>query len=126
MSPLYYCSVEFDRNELPVAAHIVQHLQVEDMPAKAVLLETAHPILKSATNRCVAVIKGNETMNDLRKTGVVFVFLLPFDHRVKANALDLSEGLQPVLDWGALCSSKEAAEHWQMRSRQEDDAGKIT
>lgn len=116
MSKLYYCSEECARDDLPVECEVRRLLSLEGMPNKAAVVRTAHPIYRNQLSDFVALAKGEATIDDVLQGELVGVYLLPLDLRAGDSDLDLSRGLQPVQDWGALTADREAAERWQLRA----------
>ncbi|HEY8905158.1 MAG TPA: hypothetical protein VIM63_03875 [Rhodoferax sp.] len=114
MSDFFYCSEECARDDLPVGCKLVRYLAVEGMQKKAAVIETEHPIYRSQSSSFVVLAKGIETVDDIFSGKLVGVYLMPIDQRAGMFDLNLSAGLQPVKDWGALTLTWEAAE-WQVK-----------
>ena len=115
MNEFYYCSEEFPRPELPTGCRLVRYLAVEGMNAKAAVIDTERPILRSQASQFVVLAKGDQTVSEVFDGVLVGVYLMPKDHRVGSSTLDLSGGLQPVVDWGALTLTFEEAKQWQAK-----------
>lgn len=113
MNDFYYCSEEFPRPELPVGCKLVRYLDVEGMVDKAAVMETERPIHRSQATRFVLLAKGYESIKDVFDGRLVGVYLMPLDQRAGPSTLDLSKGLQPVEDWGAISLTLDQAEQWQ-------------
>jgi hypothetical protein len=116
MSTLYYCSEECAREDLPVECEVRRLLALEGMPNKAAVVRTKTPIYRSQLSDFVALAKGTATIDAALQGELVGVYLLPLDARAGDRDLDLTKGLQPVQDWGALTIYREAAEQWQLRA----------
>lgn len=115
MSEFYYHSEECERADLPVGCKVVRYLAVETMQNKAAVIETEHPIYKSQSSNYVVLAKGLASINDVFSEQLIGVYLLPLDERAGSAELDLSAGLQPVQDWGALTRTREEAERLQLK-----------
>ncbi len=100
---------------LPVACRIVRALAAGNIMRKAAVIELAHPVYTEQHDRFVVLVKGTETIDDIKPGMPLGVFLMPLDARAGNHRLDLSAGLQPVRDWGALVLTREAAEAWQAK-----------
>ncbi len=116
MLRLYYCSEECPRDDLPVECEVQRLLALEGVSNKAAVVRTLHPIYRNQLSDFVALAKGEATIEAALHGGMVGVYLLPLDIRAGDSELDLSKGLQPVQDWGALTAQRELAERWQLRS----------
>ena len=116
MTKLYYCSEECARDDLPVACEVQRLLSLEGMQNKAAVVRTAHPIYRSQMSDFVALAKGEATIDAALRGELIGVYLLPLDARAGNSDLDLSKGLQPVQDWGAVTVNREVAERWQLRA----------
>jgi hypothetical protein len=116
MTKFFYCSEECVRDDLPVECELVRYLSLEGIVNKAVVLRTEHPIYDNQLTDFVALVKGVDTIDAVLGGELIGVYLLPLDARAGEKELDLSRGLQPVQDWGALTISREAAERWQLRT----------
>jgi hypothetical protein len=113
---LYLASGECDRPELPVAFEVRRLLRIEGMSDKAAVIKTVQPVYREGLSDFVVLAKGTDSITSVYEGKDVFVFLLPLDDRAGAEILDLSAGLQPVLDWCSVSSTLEAAIRWQVRS----------
>ena len=116
MAMLYYCSEECARDDLPVECEVQRLLSLEGMSNKAAVVRTVHPIYRNQLSDFVALAKGEATIEAALQGELVGVYLLPLDMRAGESELDLSKGLQPVQDWGALTVHREVAERWQLRA----------
>ena len=116
MNSLFYCSEECARDDLPVECRLVRYLSLEGMDHKAAVVQTANPIYRNQLSDFVALAKGVNKIDEVFEGKLVGVYLLPLDSRAGVTELDLSRGLQPVQDWGALTINKDAADRWQVRA----------
>jgi hypothetical protein len=113
MPDLFYCSTEVAAPEFPVACEIIRFLKFKDLKNKAAVIQMAHPVYPVKRSTFVVVAKGADSVTEALATGLVWVYLLPLDERARENELDLSSGLQPVQDWGALTTTLAEAQLWQ-------------
>lgn len=112
--PLYLYSDEAPRSGLPAQCEVVRFLAVGDLEAKAAVIRTVAPAYPRQISEFVVLAKGHARINEAY-TGNVAVYVMEVDERANITTLDLSRGLQPVLDWGSLTGSKEAALRNQVR-----------
>ena len=115
MNDFYYHSEECERDDLPVGCRVIRYLNVEGMKNKAAVIETEHPIYKAQASSYVVLAKGLSSVSEVFTGQLIGVYLLPLDVRAGAVELDLSAGLRPVQDWGALTRSRDEAEKLQLR-----------
>jgi hypothetical protein len=115
MTVFYYCSEECARDDLPVECQLVRYLSVEGMDRKAAVFRTLTPIYRGKMSDFVALAKGLSKVDEIFEGKLVGVYLLPLDYRAGETNLDLSKGLQPVQDWGALTTDRDAAVGWQIK-----------
>jgi hypothetical protein len=113
MSDLFYCSTEVIASEFPMACTVKRFLKFKNLTHKAAVIQMARPAYPEKQSTFVVVAKGVDSLTEALATGLVWVYLLPFDGRTTANELDLTAGLQPVRDWGALTTSLAEAQLWQ-------------
>jgi len=113
--PLHYYSEELALPELPVRCRVVRHLRADGVERKAAVIEFSRAITALGGADFIVLAKGDTTLSPQALAGAVGVWLLPLDRRATEEALDLSSGLQPVIDWGALTASAEHARDRQVR-----------
>jgi hypothetical protein len=103
----HYYSEEFSIEGLPSKINIPQALDIQTLKDKAAAIRFENPIF--GRTEFVIVIKGSDTLSDLRNGKDVGVYLFHHDERVRGQTLDLSGGRNNCLDWGAITVSAKTA-----------------
>jgi len=103
----HYYSEEFSIEGLPSRIEIRQTLDIQTLKDKAAVVRLENPIF--GRTEFVIVLKGTDTLTDLRTGKDVSVYLFAHDERVKGHTLDLSAGLKNCQDWGAITISAKTA-----------------
>ena len=90
-------------------------MSVNGIPDKAAVIETLSPVYSHGASNFVVVAKGSDSISDALNGKLVGVYVMDVDSRIGPDSYDLSKGLQPVLDWGAITNSADVAERWQVK-----------
>ena len=114
-APVFMFSGEGRRLDLPVRARIVRYLSAIDIARKAAVLSFSHPVYDGRFTELAVLAKGRELVSDVFDGVQVGLYVLPVDVRVGETELDVSDGLQPVLDWCELTLDEPYARESQER-----------
>lgn len=112
---LYLCSEEYPWPGLPIQCVVSRFLSVGGIPDKAAVIEALSPAYNQGATNFVVLAKGSSSFAEALTGEIVGVYIMDVDSRIGAESYDLSNGLQPVLDWGAITSSADAAARWQVK-----------
>ncbi len=114
-APLYLYSEEAAGPGLPVKARVARYLALGEVEEKAAVLTLEGCAYRDELTTVVVLAKGIGVISEAFAGAEVGVYVLPLDARAGEKALQLTGGLQPVLDWGALTNDPQRALHMQVK-----------
>jgi hypothetical protein len=114
-SRLYLYSEEAAVVGLPATVRVERYLAVGESAKKAAVVSLEAPAYSRQLTTVVVLAKGTSAISEAFDGSEVGVYVMPLDARAGDERLDLTGGLQPVLDWGALTKDLERAKQMQVK-----------